>query len=446
MFNKVTIPFKTFDLQNFLYDELPFTASFYSDDQQFNKEFNEHFAHYLGKEFLEVYQIKESFDLHIRKVAEQHTRGLTYAMLHLFKNQTFDYIWEGFKPLGISENKFKIFYNYVNHLIHSSPYAYASHNHIEHLLEKSFYGRFDMAVNPTSGKVTGVYEYNSDTPTMLFESMNLQNAITEHYTGDGYAQFNELWERGCSFGNMGGKNVAVVVSLDAMEDITTGEAAAQLLEQSGANVYFADIKSLNHDVLHLDQPFVVDGVEQHMDAVFILLPWEEMMQSSDILTYWEKWTNSVTFLEPAWRWFTSNKAISVYATTLLESGDTAIKDYLSEGFLKTYSTPDMFIENNIEYVSKPIIGRFSQNVSIHLPGKTGEKILDSTSTPYDEERLIYQEFCEPGNICGSHFLVCPWTIAGKYAGVGIREFDQLINRNSNERFVPHIVELEPIPL
>lgn len=56
----------------------------------------------------------------------------------------------------------------------------------------SLIGRFDLAID-SSANILGVYEYNGDTPVMLFESLYQQNDMTNIITNNSYSQFNELF-------------------------------------------------------------------------------------------------------------------------------------------------------------------------------------------------------------------------------------------------------------
>jgi glutathionylspermidine synthase len=82
-------------------------------------------------------------------------------------------------------------------------------------------------------------------------------------------------------------------------------------------------------------------------------------------------------------------------------------------------------------VAKPLLGREGEDirrVTGTEKGKPGE---------YGEEGFVYQALAPLPQFGGRHPVVGSWVIASQPAGIGVREDDDPITRNSS-RFVPHL--------
>lgn len=438
-----------FDVSDFVEREVVNALAFYGVKTELVKELEVLFGYYKDSQSVGYYQIDESIVDPYNKTIAQFDLELTKTVIRLLAFDDYDDSVSVFKPATVREAQFKVFYDYARSLVmehqHKDINVWA-----KNLQATTFLGRFDTSVDEVTGKLKGVYEYNCDTPTMLFESMILQNESTLRITGDIQAQQNEFWTMidDGRYEHLEYQNIAVVVESNFLEDLLSCEAVVQMFDKVGANTYLTDIKQLNHDVIFLDQPFFVDGVQPPMDYIYILLPWEEMMTSMDILTHFDRFKDRVRFFEPAWRWFMSNKVLMAYITHCLEYEDKA-HNYTffareDSGFLKTYLSSDIFESQGLKYVKKPGIGRFSQSVAIMDEDTSLTYNHEQSGQPgYGNELMVYQEYCEPGKGQNDEkFIVCPWTLMGEPACLAIREFDQTILNWNNERFVPHILKEE----
>lgn len=302
-------------------------------------------------------------------------------------------------------------------------------------------GRFDAAMNPETGEIEGIYEFNGDTPVMLFESVNLQNLISSQITGTEETQQNDWWPTQVeNFQHLAGKNVAVICDVTYIEDATTCETVAQMFEAVGAHAFFADLKHLGYDPMNLTVPFYIEGSAHIPDVIFILHPWEEMvMHSPEIIGNHRYWGAHTKFLEPSWRWFMSHKGFMVFLTDLLKTtaGNTRW------GHIKHLSTsfsPDQF---NGTYVSKPVHGRLSQNIKVVVDGVAKFE----TGGSYPDIPVVYQEYCPPFKLGdGRNFIVGGWVSGGdmdhltQVTTICFREFDGGVLELTNERFIAHVTE------
>lgn len=319
------------------------------------------------------------------------------------------------------------------------------------MVGQSLYGRFDAALDPQTEEVVGIYEFNGDTPVMLFESINLQHRLLTSIGADPAHQYNDWYSLTSDMlrdhGLDTGHQVAVACSTSYIEDMATCETLAQVIGEQ-ATTYLLDLADIDYDHANPSKPFVVKGTENYLDALFILSPWEEMVENFPAaFRQWERWADNVALLEPAWRWFLSHKGMMAYITHLFETDKAFAEEHGGAPFLRTYTSPDAFHATVEPYVSKPVLGRLSSNIQIH--DEVGE-VTASSSGHYDDCPRVYQEFCPPYAVEGRNkFIVGMW-MAGQStskhaipATLCIREFDApIILALSNERFIPHVLTEE----
>lgn len=327
---------------------------------------------------------------------------------------------------------------------------------------EGLYGRFDMAMDPTSGKISGVYEFNGNTPVMLFESTILQNWLVDRVNECGDIQFDQNNEyfpetvvslpRALLRGSEGKATAGILLHSQYIEDSATCETLYQAFDSiPWCETYIDHLDNVEFgDVYSAESPFIVNGVP--MKNIFALQPWEEIVAScyDDVICHWREWADKVRFFEPAWRWFVSNKGIWALMTHLLETDKDYAAKYGDLPILRTYMSPERFIESGKGYVKKPLIGRLSNNIQIF----NSEGTIDFESDGvYGEEECVYQEYCPPGRVEGrNNFIVGQW-MAGmssaseplmmQAASLCIREFDKPVLDIKNERFIPHLIQQQP---
>lgn len=352
--------------------------------------------------------------------------------------------------------KSKIPYFFGSDFINANPefVDYAKYTYQNN--HEAIYGRFDVAYDFNKRKVTGFYEFNGDTPVMLFESIILQNYLLNKIKKDkaeAITQSNSYHSNlKQSLNKIIKKNswVGFFCDFDAIEDTLTTELLSNFFsEDHNHNCLIADLKYLKYDILFSHTPFQTDDHE--LDYVFILNPWEEMVESSpEIIDEWWKWADKTRFLEPAWRWFVSNKGVWAWVTYLLEEAqheDERVKILIdnyrgAENYLlKTYMDSPRGMKN---YAKKPIMGRLSSNIEIYI-----DCTLKSKSEGcYDNTPFIYQEYCSPRGIDGRNNAILGTWLAPYHHGdalvmeastLAIREFDSDVLSIQNERFMPHVI-------
>jgi len=323
----------------------------------------------------------------------------------------------------------------------------------------AIYGRFDIAYDFEEKKILGFYEGNLDTPTMYFDSVVMQNHLMKKL-GMEDKQFNLHQEKlGKNINKCIGsasKRIAFLCDTTLFEDCITTELLFHTINDNTDHIVnFADMFSLEYDYTSPRYPvFTLDDMP--CDYVFALYPWEDMIvdfydDSINPLKEWQKWADRTKFLEPAWRWFVSNKGIWAWVT------------YLKEVLAKTDETVAKYIDENVDafnyvipsfnhkpkhlknFVMKPLQGRMSNNIMFY---ENNVKVHD-TDGFYSEDDFMYQELCPTTSADGGQTsaIVCtwlaPWNEGGpmdmEASGIAVREFTGMILKVSEERFVPHLV-------
>jgi glutathionylspermidine synthase len=314
---------------------------------------------------------------------------------------------------------------------------------------QAIYGRFDAAMDPESETVTGIYEFNGNTPVMLFESVNLQNHLTIKVTGDNHAQYNNYYpwiqETLAAYPHSSSTKFAVVLDTQYVDDAATCETMTQLMGEDRC-AFFSDLDDITYEYQCRDKPFFRG--EDQLDALFVLLPWEEIVENwTAPFMDWEHWCRNVSFMEPAWRWFISHKGMLAYVTHLLETDDEFRSKWGHVPTLRSYLSPDVFVSNGLPYVAKPVLGRLSSNVRIFDENNV---LQNENEGHYGDCECVYQEFHAPGRVEGrNNFIVGMWmapksrygskTHEAQAATFCIREFDEAILQLKNERFIPHLI-------
>ena len=277
---------------------------------------------------------------------------------------------------------------------------------------KNLYGRFDLCFRPDAPPK--LLEYNADTPTALFEASVIQWEWLET-TFKGADQFNsiheklvEAWDR---FG-LKDRPVHFTCVRDHAEDRGTVDYLADTAKQAGAEI----------TVLHLDEigwngRKFTDLEERPIDVLFKLYPWEWMLRESFAENIGP---SGVQMVEPAWKMLLSNKTVLALLWHMFPDHPNLLPAGLERG------------EVEGPVVIKPRLGREGANIRI----ETGTETIESGGD-YGAEGMIYQAYAPLPSFEGKHTVVGSWVVASKPAGIGLREDDTLITRNTS-RFVPHL--------
>jgi glutathionylspermidine synthase len=297
----------------------------------------------------------------------------------------------------------------------------------------AIYGRFDLGYNPLlslNADQLKMMEYNADTPTSLFEAAIVQWYWLQEINPD-LDQFNSLHEKLIAkfkdivpyLKEPGFLNFACLK--DNIEDLTTVEYLRDCAIQAGLNtglIYIEDIGFVDNERAYVDMN------NEMINNIFKLYPWEWLIDEKFSGGLFEN-ENSPYWIEPAWKMLISNKIILVILWELFPGHPL---------LLPTFEDNNYFIKNNISYVSKPILGREGNSVTINRYNGSGYDAIAAEKGNYGEQKLIYQQFFQIPEFDGSYPIIGSWMIDQEPAGIGIRENTTLITDNIS-RFIPHYI-------
>jgi glutathionylspermidine synthase len=280
--------------------------------------------------------------------------------------------------------------------------------------EKSVYGRFDLSWDG-SGEPK-MLEYNADTPTALLEASVvqwywLQDVFPQH------DQFNSIHEKLIERWKevrrdlKDGARVYFTADASSAEDQGTVDYLRDTATQAGLEAPAIDIADIGWDGKRF-----VDLDDRAIGALFKLYPWEWLAREEfgpHLLA------NTMRIIEPAWKMLLSNKAILPVLWEMFPDHPNLLAASFEPGRFAT------------DYVKKPIYSREGANVSINARGE----IIEAPGE-YGEEGFIWQAYHRLPTFGANHTVIGSWIIGEEPAGIGIREDESPITRNTS-RFVPH---------
>ena len=278
--------------------------------------------------------------------------------------------------------------------------------------EASLYGRMDWRWDGTGAPK--LLEYNADTPTALYEAAVIQwEWLTCAYPDAD--QFNSIHEALIATWPQLGVNrrIHFACQRDTAEDKTTVDYLRDTAMQSGAEVPFLYIDEIGWNGRQF-----VDAANVPIVAAFKLYPWEWMLRD----TFGNNVAMAPTrWIEPAWRLMLSSKGILALLWELFPGHPNLLAAFRDSG---RTGGPE---------ISKPLFGREGANIT--APGH-------ATTGSYGEEGFVHQQWAELPQVDGRHALIGSWVIGGTPHGIGIREDDSAITRDTS-RFVPHFFRPAP---
>jgi len=288
--------------------------------------------------------------------------------------------------------------------------------------EHTIYGRFDLAFDGQGPPK--LLEYNADTPTALLEAAVIQWFWSKDLLaplGDrersNFDQFNSIHERLIeAWGRVGrelGRRVTFAGMRDSVEDVMTVTYLRDTAIQAGIATQPIAVEGIGW---HAGRGAFTDLRERPIEILFKLYPWEWMLREPfgrhlpEAPTRW---------LEPPWKMVLSNKAILPVLWELFPESPYLLR----AGFEPVGDT----------YVSKPLYSREGSNVVIVEDGAT----VAETGGEYGDGRRVFQDYEPLPDFGGRFAVVGSWMVNGHPCGMGIREDDGPITRNTS-RFVPHV--------
>lgn len=285
----------------------------------------------------------------------------------------------------------------------------------------SLYGRLDLVYDGTGP--AKLLELNYDTPTSLFETgffqwVWLEDQIMRGKVPQGADQFNSLQDQlEAAFANLPLANPLYFASVaNSIEDKGTVMYLMDIAKQAGVDSRFIELEQLGEASGQL-----VDLEGYAIGGLFKLYPWEFMVQedfASVILSSQTQW------LEPGWKMLLSNKGILPLLWQKHQGHPNLLESHFEQ--------PGQSF--GAGWVRKPLFSREGANVE--LVTLSGEKI--SEPGPYADSPFIRQKLQPLPKFGDSYTMIGSWVVGNSAAGIGIREDNSLITKDSS-RFLPHII-------
>ena len=280
--------------------------------------------------------------------------------------------------------------------------------------EKSLYGRFDFSWDGQGAP--RMLEYNADTPTALLEASVVQWYWLQdvHPEAD---QFNSLHEKLIERWKAirpqlpADGRVYFAGDLDSAEDQGNLEYLRDTAVQAGLDARPIDIAELGWDGKRF-----VDLEGRGVAALFKLYPWEWMVREEFGA---HLAPSMLRVIEPAWKMLLSNKAILPVLWEMFPRHPNLLEASFEPGRIPS------------EFVKKPLYSREGANVSIQARDAAFE-----APGEYGAEGFVYQAYHPLPRFEGNHTVIGSWIVGDQPAGIGLREDDSPITRNTS-RFLPH---------
>lgn len=285
----------------------------------------------------------------------------------------------------------------------------------------SLYGRLDLVYDGTGP--AKLLELNYDTPTSLFETgffqwVWLEDQVMRGKVPQGADQFNSLQDQlEAAFANLPLANPLYFASVaNSIEDKGTVMYLMDIARQAGVDSRFIELEQLGEASGQL-----VDLEGYAIGGLFKLYPWEFMLQedfASVILSSQTQW------LEPGWKMLLSNKGILPLLWQKYRGHPNLLESHFEQ--------PGQSF--GAGWVRKPLFSREGANVELILPN--GEKVTEPG--PYADSPFIRQKLQPLPKFGDSYTMIGSWVVGNSAAGIGIREDNSLITKDSS-RFLPHII-------
>jgi glutathionylspermidine synthase len=283
----------------------------------------------------------------------------------------------------------------------------------------TLFGRFDLSWDGRSPPK--MLEYNADTPTSLIEASVAQWYWLQDVKKDA-DQFNSIHERLITrwqeiAAELKVKTIHFACDGSSEEDVGNLDYMCDVATQAGISPRFIDIAHVGWDAVG---KHFVDELNNDIQAMFKLYPWEWMVREAFGRNVMQ---SNTCFIEPAWKMLLSNKAILPVLWEMFPD---------HPNLLPAYFTPQKFAS---DFVKKPLLSREGANVNIKT---TGGDV--ATGGDYGEEGFVYQAYHPLPNFEANgeanYMVVGSWIVGDEAAGIGIREDESPITKNTS-RFLPH---------
>lgn len=284
------------------------------------------------------------------------------------------------------------------------------------------YGRMDFSYSGNGP--AKLLELNYDTPTSLYETSAqswdwLEQCIQLGMLPKHADQFNSIEDQLTqAFADLKITKPFYFASIKGSEeDKGTTDYFRSIAEKVGIKTHHIDLEDIG-----LKAGRFVDLNDEWIPHLFKLHAWEFIMR--------EEFGPSVAasdtqFFEPMWKAILSNKG----ALPLLWEFNKGHPNLL-ESFVDLDTSKPV----PAGWVRKPFFSREGANIELNTANS--ERVI--VDGPYTDAPYILQQCAPLPKFGDSYTLVGSWVIGDNAAGIGIREDDSLVTKDSS-RFLPHII-------
>jgi len=262
-------------------------------------------------------------------------------------------------------------------------------------------------------------EYNADTPTACLEASVAQWHWLQAVHPDA-DQFNSIHEK-------------LIAAWQRLR-ITSGAQRLHFTAVGASEEDWGNLEYLRDTAVQAGWPTFALAVERigfngtgfvdefnvPIEALFKLYPWEWLVNEQFGSALGQALAAArLQIFEPPWKMLLSNKALLVVLWELYPDHPNLLPAYADAQRLGS------------RYVRKPKLAREGANV-LWVDGD----VVESTEGDYGTEGSIYQALAPLPRFGDDYALVGSWLVDGEPAGIGLREDNSRITRNTS-RFVPH---------
>lgn len=299
----------------------------------------------------------------------------------------------------------------------------------------ALFGRMDLVVD--GRQPPKLLEYNADTPTACLEASVAQwdwLQAMRPTLGNDIDQFNSLhekliaaWQRLLALHRRDEVRDAAqrparlhfAAVADSEEDWGNLEYLRDTAMQAGWTTFALPVEKIGVQRTAQGLRFV-DAFNVPIERLFKLYPWEWLVREdfAELLAQ-AIVDGSLALIEPPWKMLLANKAILPVLWELFPDHPNLLPAYASPALLGT------------RYVRKPKLAREGANVTI-----VDGPFTQASDGGYGAEGFVYQALALPPRHGSDYVVAGSWIVDGVPAGIGLREDDSPITKNTS-RFVPH---------
>lgn len=270
-------------------------------------------------------------------------------------------------------------------------------------LPKTVIGRIDSIETLEGHKVM---EFNSDTPTFIYECFKVNGLISKHFESNNpnAGKEDEL------------KRAVRSAILTSYRGLKTSHSPNIVFTSHDENIedkqtvlYLKKLSGFPSQYIPLDQLIIrkneglYDAEGKKIDVLYRqTFPIELLIQDRDVVTDEEIGLhltdlviqNKLAIINPPSAFLLQSKAVLAVIWGLHEERALYFTEeeheWIARYFLPTYLEPDLFLENNEMFVQKPVFGREGDTVRIF--DEKGRLLDQDKHTTYEQYTSVYQKY------------------------------------------------------